>query len=378
MRRPLAFVLAALLGLAALVSCAGRDIEAGLLMADLAAGPADSLLKRTTPTPERRPVAWRIGPRTHEGDLYDTPSPKAALVLVPGAARAGRDDPRLVAFATALARARWRVLVPDLPAARALEVSAADAVDVADAVRLLAPDWGRVGIAAVSYAAIPAVLAALEPDLAPSVDFVAAIGPPYDMTAVATFFTTGWFRDGPGLPWRHHEPNAYGKWVFVISNARRLDDSGDRVLLAAIAARRMADPASGIDDLTARLTPQGGAVMALLDNRDPERVPALLAALPPAIQAEMAGLDLSRRDLSKLAARLIVIHGRDDRIVPASEGAALARAAPHGELTLLDSLAHTDLKPGGLADAALLWRTTSRLLEHRDALAEVRRLPSGG
>jgi pimeloyl-ACP methyl ester carboxylesterase len=362
-RLPLA--LAAILAL--LASCAHRDIEAGLLLADLSAGGQDSALKHLTTQPERRPISYDVLGRHRTGDLYLPGEPaKAALVLVPGAARTGKDDPRLVAFALSLARARWQVLVPDIPGMRRLEVSAEDEVDVADAVRQLSPEWNRVAVVAVSYAAGPAVLAALEPDVAPHVGLLVAIGPPYDLVRVITFFTTGFVREQG--TWRYREPNAYGKWVFVNSNAGRLDDSADRVLLGAIAERKLADLAAPVDDLTARLGPQGRTVMALLDNRDPERVPALIQALPPRLQDEIQRLDLSRRDLSGLEARVMVIHGRDDRIVPAEEGAALAQAVPRGELYLPDSLAHADLNPGGTADTYLLWRAVVHLLEERDRL----------
>src|SRR3970282_281862 len=49
------------------------------------------------------------------------------------AAPAAKDDPRLVAFATTLARARFLVLVPDVAGLRQLRVRAADAREIADA-----------------------------------------------------------------------------------------------------------------------------------------------------------------------------------------------------------------------------------------------------
>jgi pimeloyl-ACP methyl ester carboxylesterase len=331
-------------------------MEAVLLLSDIAAGAGDSLLKRVTETPQRSHAG--------SGDLYrPADGVRAAMVLLPGAARTGKDDPRLVALANSLARSGWLVLVPEIPGLRSLQVSAADAALVAEAVRSL--ERPRVAVAAISFAAGPAVLAALEPDIASRVGLVVAVGPPFDLTAVTTFFTTGAYREAPGAPWRHLEPNAYGKWVFVKSNAARLDDAADRTLLAAIAERRMADERAPLDDLRRGLTPQGRAVMALMDNSDPERVPDLIAALPRAIREEMERLDLSRRDLSRLRARLLVVYGRDDRIIPWTEGAALARAVPVGDLILLDGLAHADLGAGsGLG----LWRVAERLLAFRDGV----------
>ncbi|MGE5477105.1 MAG: hypothetical protein ACM3Q1_10650 [Bacteroidales bacterium] len=344
-----------------------RPLEAALLLADLGGGADDnSLFKRLTPRPQRQKLTAEIDGRRLSGDLY-LPGDKAGagLVLVPGAAKDGKDDPRLVALAQTLARARFLVLVPDMPNLRAQEIAAADRQPIADAARFLLDERRvpRVGAAAVSYAGLPAILAALDE---PRLDFVVTIGAPYDLTALITFFTTGHFREQPGQDWQRAEPNSYGKWVFVRSNARRLDDSGDRALLAAIAERKMADQGAVLDDLTAKLGPQGRSVMALLANSDPARVPALIKALPPAIRAEIAALDLAPRDLSRLHARLFLIHGRDDRIIPWTESAALARMAPSAELTLLDNLAHADLRPGRPADAFALWRGVLHLLAERD------------
>ncbi|MFQ6016567.1 MAG: hypothetical protein ACE5KF_00065 [Kiloniellaceae bacterium] len=360
----------------ALAACSPtRAVEAWRLLGDLAAGPAPSALKEVTPEPRRRALAYRIDGRERTGDLYRPGDrAKAALVLVPGAAPEGKDDPRLVAFAMTLARARFAVLVPEIENLRDLNVDPADARVIADAVRHLAALSGTgvppaVGLIAISYAAGPAVLAALQEDARDHVRFVMAIGGYYDIEAVVTFFTTGYFRDGAEISWRHRAPNAYGKWVFVRSNARRLEDARDRVLLSAMAARKLRDLTAEIGDLAAKLGAEGRAVYALLVNADPEAVPALIARLPAAVRADMAALDLKRRDLSKLAARLILVHGREDAIIPYSESKALAGTLPDSRVTLylVDNLAHVDLSPGGMIDALRLWQAAYRLLAERDA-----------
>ena len=84
------------------------------------------------------------------------------------------------------------------------------------------------------------------------------------------------------------------------------------------------------------------------------------------MRREIAALDLKRRDLSTLRPALILVHGRDDAIVPESESMALAEAAPHARLYLIERLAHVDLGPVGMPDAVTLWRAVFRLLEERD------------
>jgi pimeloyl-ACP methyl ester carboxylesterase len=349
----------------ALVACAPAEdaIDAARLLSDLSGSvSADGVAVRE--------IEWTSRGLRRVADLYVPEREEAALVLAPGLGRDGRRDARLTAFAASLARVGYVVLVPDVPNFQAQRVAAGDSEILADAARHLLARQGeesRVGIAAVSYAVGPAVIAALEPDIAPRVNVVAAIGGYYDTRAVVTFFTTGFFRAEPTAAWQHRVPNAYGKWVFVLANAERIADARDRTSLHAMARRKLADLDADIEDLRAGLGAEGRAVVDLLANADPDRVPALIAALPQAVREDLDGLDLARRDLGALRARLVLIHGRDDAIIPYVESVALARAVRPGQahLALLDSLAHADLGPGGLTDAVRLWRAAYAMLRLR-------------
>ena len=69
--------------------------------------------------------------RTYGADLYVSEGPaKAALVLVPGVVREGKDDRRLIAFAQALSKAKFLVLVPEIENLRDLRVSPDDATAI--------------------------------------------------------------------------------------------------------------------------------------------------------------------------------------------------------------------------------------------------------
>ena len=359
-----------------------RGYEAMQVANDIAAAGGPSGLKESRPPPVRRGLAYSVEGRASTGDLY-LPGDRveAALVLVPGAALDGKEDPTFVAFAESLARARFAVLVPEIANLRQLKVRATDARKIADAVRHLAGfvpevaegeagqgEGAPVGIAAVSYAVGPAVMAAATPDAGPLVRFVAAVGGYYDLEAVITFFTAGVFRAGPDEPWQSATPNAYGKWVFLRSNSDFISLPRDRRLLLAMAERKLRDLEAEISDLAAGLSPEGRSVYALLENRDPEKVAQLIGTLPARVRAEIRALDLKNLDLGQVSARILLVHGRDDRIIPYSESLALAAAAgePQAELFLVDNLAHVDLGPGSLDDQLTLWRAVYRLLEERD------------
>ncbi len=364
-------LLSAWLLLAAGCSSPWRSYEAALVLADIAAGDGPSRLKRTTDEPQRTTIRYPTGNRLGQGDLYRPATEiKAALLLIPGVAETGKDDPRLVAFAATLARAGFAVLVPDLFRLRQLQVSPEDVREVADAFAWLAADpklspQGRAGMAAFSYAAGPVLLAARQQSIRERVRFIFVVGGYYDLPQVLTFFTTGYYRHRQ--QWHYLRPNDYGKWAFVAANLNHLKETKDRRLLRQMAERKQLDPALPVADLAAGLGQEGRALYALIDNRDPQRVPALLAALPATVRSNLQSLDLADKDWSHLAARVILVHGLDDPMIPFPQSIALAEALPKESvrLFLVRGLAHVDVAPG-LPDRWRLWRAIRTLLEARD------------
>lgn len=129
------------LGVAALavmvaVGCGPRlgDSEVDLVLEDIVAAHEQSRLKQRTPAPFRQTLRYQIQGRDRVGDLYLSPEGAlAGLVLVPGIVPEGKDDTRLVALATTLARLRFAILVPDLVGLRRQRMRTSDVREVADA-----------------------------------------------------------------------------------------------------------------------------------------------------------------------------------------------------------------------------------------------------
>ena len=312
-RKIVIFILLVLCSLVLLRCSPMRWYEAALMLADISAGEEPSRWKKITPAPEREEVAFEMKGRQYLGDLYRSPEVSlAAILLIPGAAELEKDDPRLVAFARTLARARFSVLVPEIPSLRRLQVNPGNIREVRDAFAWLVSQpglapHGRAGMAAFSYAAGPAVLAALEPEIRNRVRFILAVGGYHDLERVLIFFTTGHFRKNG--KWCYMEPNTYGKWIFVLHNAELLSDAEDRKLLKAMARRKMIDLSADVADLKNRLGAEGRNIHAFIANRDPAKGPELLGHLPQRIRADIAALNLADKELSRLKARLLLIHG---------------------------------------------------------------------
>ncbi|MBM3648646.1 MAG: alpha/beta hydrolase [Alphaproteobacteria bacterium] len=341
-------------------------VEAALIMWDIAAAGKGTLWQDVTPPPRQSTVHWPGG----EGDLYlPAGQVRAAMVLVPGAAALGRDEPRMQALARSFARAGFAVLVPELPEVRRLALSRRDADRVAEAMRYLDRTRSGVplGVAAISYAVAPAVIAALQDDLAGRVAFVVGIGGYRDSEAVIRFLTTGVFRPRGDSREFRVEPNNYGRWVFVLANAGRLDSLSDARLLEEIARLRFVDREADIARLAAGLGPQGRAVLALMENRDPDAVGRLIAALPGGIRREIDGLNLALHDLSKLRGHLILVHGRGDPMVPYSESQDLAAAASGADVSLflVDDIGHVEFTAVNIRNAWTVWQAVSALLAER-------------
>jgi alpha-beta hydrolase superfamily lysophospholipase len=377
-----------------LAGCAPvRHYEAALVLQDIAAVQGASRLKQTTAAPLRQSIAYTVDGRERRGDLYlpaklpaklpvnPSANIRAAIVAVPGAVPLGKDDPRLAAFATTLARAGFAVLAPDLAGFRELSVRPADTREIADAFSYLArrtdlaPE-GRAGLFAFSYAVGPAVLATLEPDIRDRVRFVVGLGGYHDLPRAMRFFTTGWFEhDGQ---WQRMTPDDTGKMVLLYASLPYLQNDRDRVIFDRMVAERMTDSTADLSPLAADLSRDAQAVHALAANTDPARFTELLAQLPAAMRADMERLNLARHDLKPLQARLILVHGRNDNLIPWPETPALAAAAPEGLASVFlihRVLGHVDLKfsnlfswrfwSADLPDLWRLWRVIDLLLAER-------------
>lgn len=343
------------------------DSEAGLVLEDLVT--RDSRLRERKPEPRSRPVRATAGGQPLHGDLYvPADRVRAGMVLVPGLAVAGKDDPRLVALARTLARVQFMVLIPDIPGFRAYRMGIEDVEVLVTAVRALAAEPEMqprlpLGIGAFSFAVGPTLITALDDRVASRVDFVVGVGGYHDLRRLITYYTTGAHRDDRDSP----TPYDKGKWIFALGVSERLPDTGDRLAIQAI-ARRAIYAGTGESDVPApaSLSPGGAALLELLTNTTAERVPVLLAALPDSLKAEIKALNPADQPMQMLHARLLLLHGKGDNIIPYTESIALSESVPDGkaDLYIIDGLAHVDLQPTS-GDVDILLEMVGALLALR-------------
>ena len=181
------------------------------------------------------------------------------MVLVPGAAVLGRDEPRLKALARTFARAGFVGAGAGVARRAPAGLSRADADRVATAMRHcgMREPGVPLGVAAVSYAVAPAIIAVLQEDLASRVGFVVGIGGYRDAEAASASSPPAAFARAATAASTGVNPTATARWAFLVANAGRLDNPGDAYILEEIGQLRFHDRDADISRQAAELGPRG-------------------------------------------------------------------------------------------------------------------------
>lgn len=361
MRR--AVLLAAVALLLAAAPRLARFLAASLLAADLLAPGFRPALQAAAVS------EIRIG--SGVGNLYRPEGPSCGgLVLVHGLSRYGQAHPFFQRMGRALARAGFVVLAPDFPRLRAFHVAESDVTVVVHAVKMLAPATpGRLGILGFSFGAGPALLAAADPATHDRVALVGSFGGYWDLTDVIVFITTGWYQeDGQ---WRRGQQEEYNRWKLLAALTPYVAESGERRRLQRLVELKLANPGAGVNQGAFRLRGEGRRLLALVENRELERVPALVDALPPTIRDRFRRLSPASR-ISEVQARLLIAHGAADSSIPYTESVRLAQAAPAlGRLVIFEGLAHVFPSEAGWRWRLQQARDGQRLIKLLDDLLEL-------
>jgi alpha/beta superfamily hydrolase len=322
-------------GLAGAASAVRFGPAIGLSLA-LAAPRVEDWFARLTPEPGREEIVLDAGGRRLAADRYQPPRARGGLLLVHGLSRAGRRHPELERLARLLARRGQLVLVPHFEGLAEFRLSGAEVAEVAAALGSLRRMTARAGIAGFSFGAGPALLAAAD---SPGLRLVGAFGGYADLRNVIAFLTTG-SHAWAGV--RHAaRQEEYNRWKALSLLAGTVEDDRDRRLLAALGARKLANPHDDTGVLERDLGPPGRAVWTLVTNRQEETVGALIDALPPATRQALDALS-PLRAVRRLTSPLLVAHGIGDDSIPYTESLRLAAATGGpARLVLLHTFHHT-------------------------------------
>ncbi|MBI2936174.1 MAG: hypothetical protein HYY31_05155 [Chloroflexi bacterium] len=283
-----------------------------------------------TQEPVVEQVALSMGSRQGDADLYRPggSGKHGGVVLFLGhVAPAAHDDPRVVGLGKALARAGTVVLVPWPRQEKRVDVGEIE--QLVFAFQYLADqgfvDRTRLGLAGFCVGASIALVAAADPRIRSEVAFVNAFGAYFDARDFMKQISSGHsFYNGVVELW---EPDRLTREVF---NTQLMESVADREERQAL-ERALAHPGGSLEGV-AELTPQARAVFRLLAGGTLQEADRALAQLAPEAQEQLRAISPSVV-IDRVDARVLIMHDREDNLVPSEESRRLADAlAPRGNV----------------------------------------------
>ena len=254
-----------------------------------------------------------------------------AMVVVHGLHYLGMEEPRLVNFAESMAKTGVEVLTPQLDAIADYRVTPESIDVIGSSAQKLAQLSGRkVGVLGLSFAGGLSLMAAADPKYADSISFVAAVGAQDDVGRVEHYLIDGstHWPDGRLLTTPPHE---YGWLILIYSHPEEFfepqDVGGARESLRLL----LHEDVDGAKRRAQSLSPEGQVLMNGIFRHQRQAFHAKLAADLDLHGAEAAAVSPHGR-LQGLKAKVLLVHGEGDDVIPPSETEWLAKDIPAGDL----------------------------------------------
>lgn len=297
------------------------------------------------------------------GDLYSPGKPAPAIVLIPGAAPKGRDDPRLVRAAEAIAKTERILFVPQLELTqRRFVVEDIERIVRSTAALGAREDVrGEVTLFGISYGGSFALIAAADDRLQGRLGQIAVFGAYFDLVGVVQAVTTGVsLVGGERITFEAH-PRA--RDVLNEVGTRLVPQRARPVLTAALEG-----------DVDRSDLPRGARdVYDFLTNEDPERTFDLAERLPDRAREVIDGFSPSSV-AREIDTPVVAMHSTDDPVVPYGEGIRLESGLQDVRLFTVSLFEHVDLFEGetgggflgAVGDFFTAWRFTSAVLSAQE------------
>jgi dienelactone hydrolase len=301
---------------------------------------------------------------------------RRTILLIPGIHSMGIEEPRLTTLAQDLAATGIQVMAMALPDLQRYRITPHATDVIEDAVTWmasrpdLAPD-GRIGIVGVSFAGGLSISAAGRPAIRDKVAFIVSFGGHGDLRRVLRYIATGEAARLPGITL--HPPHDYAASVVLYGLADRGIVPADQVepLRNGIETFLLASQQTLVDmnlanatfararEMQQPLPEPARTLMGYVNDRavtklGPRLVPYLdqLGAENPALSPELA---------PPPAAKIYLLHGDGDTVIPTAEsrllGDALAKKGAHVRVLLSSLITHAEVNR--TATAKETWQLVS-------------------
>lgn len=275
-----------------------------------------------TATPERREITYPLGDgETGIADLYVPAGggKRSAVLFFLGVNPAGKDDERVVNLGNAIARTGTVVMIPWSERMAQRRVSAQEVDDMVRAYQLLSSlemvDGERVGMAGFCVGSSMLLIAAQDERIRDDVKFVNAFSAYYDARdLIASVATNSRFYNGESREWIADSLSVQVVRTHLLESVK---DAEERARLA----RTLNEGA----DLEGELSEEGKTVYDILNAPDIATARMHIERLPPDSLETLSFISPSA-NIGNLKAKTLVMHDREDKLVPSEESRRLVDA----------------------------------------------------
>ncbi len=296
------------------------------------------------PDPIRDEARYPIEGGLGKADLYAPAGDgtHSAVLLFLGVNPAGSDDPRVVGLAEGLARAGLVVMIPWSDTMTRQRVTVDEVDNLVRAYQFLLAhervDAERSGMGGFCVGASFAAMAAADPRVRDDVAFLNFFGGYYDARDLAaSVVSSSRFRGSEIEGW---SPDRLSQDVVATHLIEGMADGGEVELLRRVFATREV----ALDDREAdALSPEARTVYRLLSGVELGEARRLISELSESSAATLRAISPSST-VGDLSARVLIMHDREDALVPSEESQRLADALAergdvyHTEFSLFDHL----------------------------------------
>ena len=276
--------------------------------------------------PVRREVEYPVQDGIGVADLYSQPGDdrRGSVLLFLGVNPAGRDDPRVVGLANGLARTGVVVMIPWSDTMTDQRVDASEVDNLIHAYEFLIAqdnvDPTRSGMGGFCVGASLATVAAQDERIRSKVEFVNFFGGYYDASdLIMSVVSQSRFHDDTVEPW---PPDVLSKRVVTTHLIEGLPNAEERALLTRVFVTK--DAVLG-DEAAQSLSPEARAVNRLLQGVPLDEARDLMKQLPESAIETLHAISPVTR-IEDLEARVLIMHDRQDKLVPSEESRRLAEA----------------------------------------------------
>lgn len=280
------------------------------------------------------------------------------MVVVHGVHYLGMDEPRLEAFASAMAGCGLRVLTPELPDIKDYHIGASSIASIGDTAAWMAQASGGkpVGVMGLSFSGSLSLLAAAEPRYKRDVKFVVAVGSEDEMSRVANYYLTGKALRPSGDA-EVLAPHEYGALVLEYQSLEDFVPRPDRDAVRLVLRDHLYEDFPAEQAALAKLTPTQRLEARQLMDTTSVTTRKMIEESDERHLAEMASVSPDGQ-LAELETPVFLLHGEGDNIIPSAETQWLERDVPKEmmQASLISPvISHLDLdgKGPGFADQ---WR----------------------